>query len=107
MADQAKKAPAGWYPHPAMANTLRYWDGSSWTEQVAPASTAAVPAAPARAGRSGPGAGVIAVGVALGIVLVILGIWFVGSLVTADDEVDCATENLQRAQDGRPLLDCR
>lgn len=28
--------PPGWYPHPEMAATLRYWDGSDWTEQVAP-----------------------------------------------------------------------
>lgn len=30
------KAPAGWYAHPEMANTQRYWDGQAWTDQVAP-----------------------------------------------------------------------
>lgn len=33
--------PAGWYPHPSMANTLGYWDGDQWTEHVAPAGEAA------------------------------------------------------------------
>ncbi len=28
--------PAGWYPHPSMAQTLRYWDGSEWTDHIAP-----------------------------------------------------------------------
>lgn len=32
--------PPGWYPHPEMAQTLRYWDGSGWTGQVAPAAIA-------------------------------------------------------------------
>lgn len=36
MAEQ-KSAKAGWYPHPVMADTLRYWDGEKWTDQVAPA----------------------------------------------------------------------
>ncbi len=31
--------PAGWYPHPTMVNTVRYWDGSKWTDQIAPDST--------------------------------------------------------------------
>jgi hypothetical protein len=28
--------PAGWYKHPNMANTQRYWDGERWTDHVAP-----------------------------------------------------------------------
>lgn len=36
---------AGWYPHPEMANTQRYWDGAAWTEHIAPGQPArAVPA---------------------------------------------------------------
>lgn len=35
------KPPAGWYAHPEMANTQRYWDGEHWTEQVAPGAPAA------------------------------------------------------------------
>ena len=34
-----KKAPAGWYPHPSMADTRRYWDGTKWTDNIAPATT--------------------------------------------------------------------
>ena len=30
--------PAGWYPHPTMADTQAYWDGEGWTNHVAPAA---------------------------------------------------------------------
>lgn len=43
-------APAGWYPDPEMAETLRYWDGSAWTEHRTPAT----PTQPAAAKKSGP-----------------------------------------------------
>lgn len=36
-----RTAPAGWYPHPTMAATQRYWDGSAWTDNIAPANTTA------------------------------------------------------------------
>jgi hypothetical protein len=29
---------AGWYPDPAMAGTIRYWDGAAWTDHRAPAA---------------------------------------------------------------------
>lgn len=29
-------ARAGWYPHPTMAETQRYWDGFRWTDHIAP-----------------------------------------------------------------------
>jgi len=29
-------APAGWYAHPTMAGTQRYWDGERWTDNIAP-----------------------------------------------------------------------
>lgn len=39
-------APAGWYPHPTMKATRRYWDGEAWTGHVAPdEQTSAPPAA--------------------------------------------------------------
>lgn len=28
--------PAGWYPDPTRAQTQRYWDGSTWSDHVAP-----------------------------------------------------------------------
>ena len=27
---------AGWYPHPSMVATRRYWDGAAWTDHIAP-----------------------------------------------------------------------
>lgn len=33
---RAKQVPAGWYPHPTMAETQRYWDGAAWTAHIAP-----------------------------------------------------------------------
>lgn len=44
MTDQ--QVSAGWYPRPGMTGTLGYWDGTNWTEQVAPMGTTAA-AAPA------------------------------------------------------------
>jgi hypothetical protein len=35
MSDQGP--PAGWYPHPSMSDTQRYWNGSDWTGDLAPA----------------------------------------------------------------------
>lgn len=34
---------AGWYPDPVMADTRRYWDGSRWTDHIAPGVTPAPP----------------------------------------------------------------
>lgn len=34
-------AAPGWYPDPHQANTQRYWDGVTWTQQTAPAQPVA------------------------------------------------------------------
>jgi len=34
---------AGWYPDPAQSAMLRYWDGRSWTQRLAPPSSATEP----------------------------------------------------------------
>lgn len=49
-------AQAGWYPDPASAEQLRYWDGARWTTNVAPAVGQPVPqqAPPAPARTSPP-----------------------------------------------------
>lgn len=61
-------APAGWYADPQMANTQRYWDGSSWTDHRAPLTQAATSPGP------GPAAnGVITFGVLCAIFLPIVG----------------------------------
>lgn len=46
MASETSGPPAGWYPHPSMVGTQRYWDGSGWTDHVAPASPPAAPQTP-------------------------------------------------------------
>lgn len=45
MSDAPKSAGPGWYPHPSMAGTQRYWDGSKWTDHVAPLPVAPEPPA--------------------------------------------------------------
>src|SRR5688572_15970477 len=37
---EKEKAKPGWYKHPTMADTKRYWDGQAWTDDIAPASVA-------------------------------------------------------------------
>lgn len=34
--ERRQPPPAGWYPHPTMADTRRYWDGARWTDHIAP-----------------------------------------------------------------------
>ena len=50
MTNQADRtAPAGWYPDPGGAPSLRWWDGGRWTERLAPAAAPlGEPATPAR-----------------------------------------------------------
>lgn len=43
---------ANWYPDPELSNTLRYWDGSQWTDHRAP--VARQPAAAGSTKRRGP-----------------------------------------------------
>lgn len=33
------KAKAGWYDHPGLPDTKRYWNGMAWTDSLAPGST--------------------------------------------------------------------
>lgn len=63
--------PAGWYPDPSQAQTQRYWTGSEWTEQRAPA-------APAKKAD-----GNMAVGVVIALLIPIVGfIWGMVMLVS-------------------------
>lgn len=62
--------PAGWYPDPSAPGSQRWFDGSSWTDQVRPAEAAPAPPPP-RTGMStlakallAGAAGVTALGVA-------------------------------------------
>jgi hypothetical protein len=50
-------APPGWYPDQTDPGSLRYWDGTAWTEHVAPAQ-----AAPAPPSYAPPGYGAVGYG---------------------------------------------
>ena len=89
--------PAGWYPDPQMAGTQRYWDGARWTEHRAP-----MPARQASGTSTGKIVGAILLSV---LILVVVG-GFAFAVVTADDELQCASENAERSMDGLPPADC-
>jgi hypothetical protein len=38
-----RPSPPGWYQDPAMGGSQRYWDGTRWTEHVAPPAASAPP----------------------------------------------------------------
>ena len=44
--------PAGWYPDPAGSGGLRWWNGTTWGEQVQPAPQPVAPAAPPQWGAT-------------------------------------------------------
>lgn len=47
MGEQERGRPAaGWYPDPEMVDTVRYWDGTDWTDQRAPTRKATTPPRP-------------------------------------------------------------
>lgn len=73
------KVQPGWYPHPTMVNTQRYWDGARWTDHIAPGA----PRPPVAARRSSDGD--IIGACILGVVLPIVGfIW--GIVMVARNE---------------------
>jgi uncharacterized membrane protein YhaH (DUF805 family) len=45
---------AGWYPDPGDASAQRYWDGTAWTEHVAPGVVQPVAVAPVQAVAAAP-----------------------------------------------------
>jgi len=55
MSEENSLPAAGWYPDPADATRIRWWDGQTWTQHVAVADAAATPAAP-QPDRSTPSA---------------------------------------------------
>ncbi|XTP35524.1 DUF2510 domain-containing protein [Mycobacterium sp. TJFP1] len=75
---------AGWYPDPADARKLRYWDGAAWTQQ--PASTPRLPGSAvdnnAAAGTGKPSALTIARGLCL--ILLALIFSFIAILMLSD-----------------------
>lgn len=55
---------AGWYADPRDAGRLRYWDGTAWTEHVAPSAASAPAPAPSTTPALGPPAEQTATGAA-------------------------------------------
>lgn len=90
MTEQVK---AGWYPRPDMQDTLGFWDGRAWTDQTQPARVTA------------DGRNRAAKWVTAAVIAAVVG--YAGyQIVTADDDLQCATERAEAARDGRPLPDC-
>lgn len=90
-------APPGWYSDPEMAGTRRYWDGETWTDHRAPTEAKVAPP---------PSFMTQARVIAVGILIAIAVVFVVYRLAHSTDGVDCATKNMERAQNGQPLLDC-
>lgn len=96
MTGTGKKARAGWYPHPKMPGTQRYWDGEKWTEHVAPMPPPSKPT----------GVLTVARGVALGIAVVIAALLFFGNLIASNNEQECEDANVERILNGQRPLPC-
>lgn len=74
-----QRAAPGWYPHPSMAGTQRYWDGAGWTDHVAPAAPHGAAVKPA---VSGP---LIGVGYVAALMLPLVG-FVIGAVVLGKGE---------------------
>ncbi len=92
MIDQ--QTPAGWYPTPD--GRQRYWDGSQWTEQYAPASDAAGPGA-ATAKKGGALKWVL---LGIGLVMVLIVGSCVAMVASAGNEVSKALESASTELEG-------
>ncbi len=73
-------APAGWYPEVTRQGTQRYWDGSRWTEHLAPLSEAQQP-------QVQNNDGLASLGMILGLLLPIVGL-VIGIMLTGVDGSD-------------------
>jgi hypothetical protein len=95
MPDAESKPIAGWYTHPDLHNTVAYWDGDKWTDKSAPSPQPA-----------GPGVLTIARGVAVGVAAVIAASALIYNVAHSNDDLECATENVNRVESGLPALNC-
>jgi hypothetical protein len=92
-AAMAETAKPGWYPRPDMQDTLGFWDGAQWTDRTQPGRVT-------QDSRNRLSKWVVAVA-AIGVIG-----YAAWEIVTSDDDLQCATERAQAAQDGRPRPDC-
>ena len=74
----ASNPPPGWYPDPAGAGGVRYWDGGAWTPHVQPAGTSRSPA-PIRPPRPGGWLTWVAL-LVVGVLLAVLAWQLVGAI---------------------------
>lgn len=95
--DETARQSSGWFPNPEQPGSLRYWDGERWTNHLAPAAPA-----PAKDTSTWT----IARGVALGLLAVIALLVVISRVAASDDGLECAQENVERAQQGLPALVC-
>ncbi len=105
--------PAGWYPDPQVAGTMRYWDGGAWSEHTASGYGHAAPGASSYGPYRGAAAArpqlsftqanrqsLLAMGVALAYVVIaqLVGIVFLGIIPAM-----AAWQALQRKEQLAPL----
>lgn len=130
--EMTSTAPAGWYAHPSMADTQRYWDGQQWTDYVAPGLPTHLQQAAAQAEEERSNGSLTAVAVILmvvfpiggfiagcillgkravtaGAVIMVLSvvsgyIWY--ALYEDHQQSQCISDNLDRISQGLPTLDC-
>lgn len=81
MVSETSGPPAGWYPHPTMSGTQRYWDGKTWTDHIAPGIQPA-PVVPAQSDHGG----LIAAGIVTAIFIPFVG-FIIGIVLMAKDKV--------------------
>lgn len=69
-----------------------WWDGEQWR----PVPSKSEPTSVRK----------IALGVVWALVVVLAGLWFINSMASGNDGVECSMENIERAQEGLPTLVC-
>jgi len=72
----------GWHPDPLLANTMRFWDGTNWTDQTAPA--------PAKPPSSRRGMLIVFGGIMAALVAVLT-----YNEVTGPSDVDCSIQQAE------------
>lgn len=87
----------GWYADPELAATQRYWDGQEWTDHRAPGGQ--------QESRVRLSTWSL-LGIAGAVLLALLVGWMVYAGVQENQRMDCHSENIDRAIEGQPTVDC-